>query len=475
MKNEKEQNLEMISLSHRIRIIPHNEIWKDVKYILRDLQHDVEKIQNHTMHIHWAYDLATDIAKDMLNEKISISDIDENCNNLLTYTNRKNKTKFMNVNGEMAEQASRDAIVKYKTSKKTINNHQGGIPSFKNPNLPIKNKAFKIEKINDEYIMTARMLSKEYANELHKGIKYNYLVGGKKKEIVYSRNIDDIKMSFKLFMSPRDNRTKDILHKCMSGEYKQGSSKLFKDSKGDWYLILTYSFVPVKEKELNEDNIMGIDMGIVYPVYMAFNNNLNRYNIEGGEIDSFRKGVQSRRNELLRQGKYCGEGRRGHGVATRIKPIQKLQDRVEDFKKTTNHKYSKYVVEMAIKHNCGTIQMEDLSGIADGDKKSTFLGNWTYYDLQQKIVYKAEKVGIKVVKVKSNYTSQRCSKCGNIHKENRDAKKDQAKFECVVCGFETNADYNAAKNIATKDIEKIIEEQLKAQEKALKHAMKYSV
>ena len=93
--------------------------------------------------------------------------------------------------------------------------------------------------------------------------------------------------------------------------------------------------------------------------------------------------------------------------------------------------------------------------------------------MQQKITYKAKKAGIKVVKVKPNCTSQRCSRCGNIHKENRNAKVDQAKFECKTCGFTANADWNAAKNIATKDIDKIIKEQLVAQEKALRHNLKF--
>ncbi len=42
------------------------------------------------------------------------------------------------------------------------------------------------------------------------------------------------------------------------------------------------------------------------------------------------------------------------------------------------------------------------------------------------------------------YTSQTCSKCGNVDKENR---KTQAVFECSACGHRDNADVNAALNI----------------------------
>jgi IS605 OrfB family transposase len=158
---------------------------------------------------------------------------------------------------------------------------------------------------------------------------------------------------------------------------------------------------------------------------------------------------------MLEQRKYCGEGSIGHGVHTRIKPIEVMSDKIANFRDTCNHKYSRYVVDMAVKHKCGVIQMEDLTGIS---KDEVFLKNWSYYDLQQKIEYKAKEVGINVKYIKPQYTSQRCSKCGHIHKDNR---KAQAEFECQVCGFKTNADYNAARNIATPDIDKIIEQQLK--------------
>lgn len=42
------------------------------------------------------------------------------------------------------------------------------------------------------------------------------------------------------------------------------------------------------------------------------------------------------------------------------------------------------------------------------------------------------------------YTSQCCSQCGHVEKDNR---KKQAEFVCLACGHSENADLNAAKNI----------------------------
>ena len=45
--------------------------------------------------------------------------------------------------------------------------------------------------------------------------------------------------------------------------------------------------------------------------------------------------------------------------------------------------------------------------------------------------------------------------------DNRDCKNNQAKFKCVVCGHEDNADINAAKNIAIPNIDRIIDTYIK--------------
>jgi len=46
--------------------------------------------------------------------------------------------------------------------------------------------------------------------------------------------------------------------------------------------------------------------------------------------------------------------------------------------------------------------------------------------------------------VPAAYTSQRCSDCDHTAKENR---VSQYKFKCIECGYQANADFNAAKNI----------------------------
>lgn len=266
-----------------------------------------------------------------------------------------------------------------------------------------------------------------------------------------------------------DDSTNEILNRIMNGEYKQGSGQLQFNKKGKLMLTISYSFESKKTIDLNDKKILGIDLGVVktatMSVYNSENNIYERLNwkerfIDGDELIHFRQKTEARRKKLLIASKWCSDNKIGHGRTQRLKNVDDIGDKVAKFRDTYNHKVSRYIVDMALKYNCGVIQMEDLSGFTEKAKES-FLKNWSYYDLQQKVNYKAEEVGVKVNYIKPQYTSKRCSECGCIHDDNRDCKNSQAKFKCVSCGYEENADINASKNIALPNIEELIVESIK--------------
>lgn len=67
-----------------------------------------------------------------------------------------------------------------------------------------------------------------------------------------------------------------------------------------------------------------------------------------------------------------------------------------------------------------------------------------WYGIRQKLEYKSAWHGRIFVPAPAAYTSQCCSQCGHVAKENR---RQQALFLCVNCGYPSNADINAAENI----------------------------
>jgi len=315
------------------------------------------------------------------------------------------------------------------------------LPSFKsNSAIMVHNKNICIYKENSKYMIMVSLFSN---------------IGKKNFRISDGR--------IKFAVNTTSNSVKQILKWCISGEYSIGASQITynKDDKC-FELCLTYKQKECTCPRIDYSRIMGLDFGINNAYYFAtnYNNDTGYYN--GKDIDDYRKRIEAKKRNLSHQRAHCGNGSIGHGYKTRMKPVLNIKDSIAQNRNRINHQMSRDIIRYCIKHRIGIIQMEDLTGIST---KHKFLKNWTYYDLQQKITYKAEKVGIKVVFIDPQYTSQRCFKCGYISDDSRPEKKkgNAEKFKCVNCGFETNADYNAARNIALPDIVDLIKKQCKVQ------------
>ena len=66
------------------------------------------------------------------------------------------------------------------------------------------------------------------------------------------------------------------------------------------------------------------------------------------------------------------------------------------------------------------------------------------YSMKDTVIRMSGNYNVNVVLVNPDFTSQMCSKCGHISKNNR---KSQETFCCEKCNHKNNADINAAKNI----------------------------
>ena len=77
-----------------------------------------------------------------------------------------------------------------------------------------------------------------------------------------------------------------------------------------------------------------------------------------------------------------------------------------------------------------------------GLNKSILDQGW--FEFRRQLAYKLAWLGGQLHVVPPQYTSQTCSRCGCVDKNNRPT---QARFMCTACGFESNADHNAALNI----------------------------
>jgi IS605 OrfB family transposase len=237
------------------------------------------------------------------------------------------------------------------------------------------------------------------------------------------------------------------------------SIKLVKYGKSTRIFLLLSIDIPAKKQVLDKDVVLGVDLGIKCPLYLAINKNDN-FKMQIGDIEHFhnqRTMFQKRFKSLPKL--ICTQG--GHGRKKKLEPLEKLKGKERNWVHTQNHVYSREVIKQALKQNAGTIHMESLKDFGKGkdgyvkDEYKYLLRYWSYYELQSMIEYKAKLEGIEVKYIDPAYTSQTCSYCGE-----RGERKKQEEFVCTnpQCkrrGEKINADFNAARNIAMS--KKIVE------------------
>ncbi len=231
------------------------------------------------------------------------------------------------------------------------------------------------------------------------------------------------------------------LERVFDENYKKRDSSIqIVNNKIMLYLAIN---IPEKQIELKEDVVVGVDLGIAIPAVCALNNSryIKKSIGSANEFLRIRTQLQSEKKRLQRK---LRDTNGGHGRKKKLAPLDKLSKRERNFVQTYNHMISRRVVDFAVKNNAKYINVEDLSDYKNNGSEY-ILRNWSYYELQQQIEYKAEMYGIVVRKVNPYHTSQICSQCGHWEEGQR---KSQSEFECKACGYTANADFNAARNIA---------------------------
>jgi len=190
-----------------------------------------------------------------------------------------------------------------------------------------------------------------------------------------------------------------------------------------------------KENVVNTDPkiILGIDRGITNIVVTSnnvFYNSKQLKNVKG-RYQYLKAKLQSK------------------GTPSAKRHLKKLSGKEKRFVRDVNHCISKKIANTEFE----CYALENLKKIQrnKGKKFNKKLGNWSFFQLENFLKYKAEELGKTIIKVNPEHTSQMCSKCGYIEKLNRNSSR----FKCKSCGFELNADLNASRNIAKLGISEL--------------------
>ena len=203
----------------------------------------------------------------------------------------------------------------------------------------------------------------------------------------------------------------------------------------------------IDELSLSEaTNVVGIDRGIRF-LAVSYDSQGKSAFFSGAVVKQKRAHYKALRKELQQV--------RTPSSRRKLKAIGQRENR---WMRDVNHCISKALVR---NNPEGTLfVLEDLTGIRAATERVRVRNryvsvSWAYYDLQQKLVYKALKNHQSVITVDPAYTSQTCPKCGHVSRANRDKKKHI--FCCEHCGYTSNDDRIGAMNLHRMGMEYLVQ------------------
>ena len=360
--------------------------------------------------------VATDTDKVLLNKTMSV--YCDACNYVSDYVFRTHDLKQFSLNkilystlrekfslkSQMAQSVFKTVIARYKTILE--NQNEWIKPSFKKPQYDLV--------WNRDYSLTQNCFS---VNTLNGRVKLPYFAEGMSKYFNHSI-------------------------------YRFGTAKLV-NKRGKYYLHIPVTY-EVEESNISDIcNVVGIDRGINFVVATYDSKHKSGF-VSGKAIKQKRANYSRLRKEL--QMRHTPSSRR------RLKAIGQRENR---WMQDINHQVSKALATGNPKHTL--FVLEDLTGIRNVTErvktKNRYVSvSWSFYDLEQKLIYKAKQNQSSVIKVDPRYTSQCCPACGHTEKSNRNKKIHL--FTCKNCGYTSNDDRIGAMNLYRMGINYLADSQV---------------
>lgn len=285
----------------------------------------------------------------------------------------------------------------------------------------------------------------ELCEHIHdSNLKLYFDYGGNKKPSIARFKID-------LGKGKNQEELAATLLKVYSGEYEYCGSSIQISKKK---IILNLSMkIPKIPTELDENTVVGVNLGVAIPATCALNNDLHK-KLYIGTYEEFAHQKVKLQEQRKRLQISLRNTSGGHGRKKKLQALERLKAREKQYTETVCHKISKRIVDFALKNHAKYINLENLQGY---DTNEFILRNWCYYRLRQYTEYKAARYGIIVRKVNPCYNAQICSICGGWDKDQRLSRADfickdpncisHKKYKHPQC-----AEFNNARNVAMSEL-----------------------
>ncbi len=285
-------------------------------------------------------------------------------------------------------------------------------------------------------------LGKAYKNFFAKRADFpKFKAKGKKDSFRFPQGCKLDQGNFRIFL-PKIGWIKYFNSREVLGTIKNVTVSLKNDA---WYVSIQTE-LNVPERIHFSGSSVGIDMGIAQFATLSTGEVVSPINV----LRTYESKLAKLQRKLSKKKLYSANWRKTK------KKISKLHIKIADTRKDFLNKTSTILCKNHAKIVLEDLKVANMSASAKGSldapgknvkaksglNKSILDQGWHIF--RSMLQYKSQWLGGEIILVSPKYTSQKCSHCGYIAKENR---KTQSKFNCVSCGFEMNADHNAAINI----------------------------
>ena len=247
-------------------------------------------------------------------------------------------------------------------------------------------------------------------------------------------------------LPPEDKREDTLFGRYYkSDEWDASSATLQYDERDDtFYLHVTlqnpdYTVDGTERQEVSHDDDgaeNGVVLGVDLNVTGAFAVTSTGEFIGSADYLNHKRDQYEQRRARLQQ----------TGTRSAHLTIQSIGSRFSDWSLDWLHNRANDLIAEAQDADVDGIIFENLDHTRENIANGSKFQQWAYAKFVELVEYKVESTELFVDTVNPAYTSQRCSHCGFTHEDNREDKQ----FKCQYCGYEVNADYNAAKNIAVR-------------------------
>jgi len=205
-----------------------------------------------------------------------------------------------------------------------------------------------------------------------------------------------------------------------------------KKTKSEKYFLTISCTNPTTERLKHGKGEVGIDLGLNH--FVATSN---------GEFYNHpkpMKGMAKKRKALAREFSKTKKRSNNRNKA-RIR-LARLDEKVANIRNDYGWKLCRKLIE---KYETIFIENLNVRGMVKNHQLAGAITDVSWSDFTNKLSYKAESAGGKVVKVNPKNTSQKCSKCGKISKKTLAIRT----HNCSQCGLKIDRDTNASINILT--------------------------